>query len=60
MSSYACLTRIPMWQYFNICEVFGFKFAFTYRIVEWFSLERTFKGHLVQPPCHRQEHLPLD
>lgn len=58
MSCYACLIHISMWQYFNICKVSGFKFAFMYRIVEWFGLE--IKGHLVQLPCRRQEHLPLD
>ena len=31
-----------------------------HRIIEWFELEGTFKGHLVQPPCHEQGHLPLD
>ena len=31
-----------------------------YRIVEWFVLEGTFKGALVQPPCMKQGHLQLD
>ena len=26
--------------------------------MEWFGLERTFKDHLVQSPCHGQGHLP--
>jgi len=30
------------------------------RIIEWFGLEETFKGHLVQPPCHEQGHLQPD
>ena len=30
------------------------------RIIEWFGLERTFRGHLAQPPCHGQGYLPLD
>ena len=30
------------------------------RITERFRLEGTFKDNLVQPPCHRQEHLSLD
>lgn len=25
-----------------------------YKITEWFELERTFKGHVVQPPCNEQ------
>ncbi|KAK4817094.1 hypothetical protein QYF61_027925 [Mycteria americana] len=29
-------------------------------IIEWFGLEGTFKGHLVQPPCKKQGHLQLD
>ncbi|KAK4811229.1 hypothetical protein QYF61_022126, partial [Mycteria americana] len=29
-------------------------------ITEWFGLEGTFKGHLVQPPCNEQGHLQLD
>jgi len=32
----------------------------SHRIIEWFGLEGTFKGHLVQPPCSGQGHLPLD
>lgn len=28
--------------------------------MEWFGLEDAFKDHLVQPPCHRQRHLPID
>ncbi|KAK4833081.1 hypothetical protein QYF61_027743 [Mycteria americana] len=31
-----------------------------HRIIEWFGLERTFTGHLVQPPCNEQGHLQLD
>jgi len=31
-----------------------------YRIIEWFGLEGTFKGHLVQPPSNEQGHLQLD
>ena len=27
---------------------------------EWFVLEETFKGGLVQPPCKEQVHLQLD
>jgi len=30
------------------------------RIIDWFGLEGTFRGHLVQSPCHGQGHLPLD
>jgi len=30
------------------------------RIVEWFVLEGTVQGHLVQPPCSEQGHLQLD
>jgi len=29
-------------------------------IIEWFGLEGTFKGHLVQPPCSEQGHLQQD
>ncbi|KAK4823100.1 hypothetical protein QYF61_025838 [Mycteria americana] len=29
-------------------------------IIEWFGLEGTFKGHLVQPRCNEQGHLQLD
>ena len=29
-------------------------------ITEWFGLEGTFKGHLVQAPCNEQGHLQLD
>jgi len=35
-------------------------FRYRYRIIVWFGLEGTFKGHLVQPPCNEQGHLPLD
>jgi len=31
-----------------------------HRITEWFRLEGTFKGHLVQPPRNEQGHLQLD
>ena len=31
-----------------------------HRITEWFGLEGTFKGHLVQPLCNEQGHLQLD
>jgi len=31
-----------------------------HRITESFGLEGTFKGHLVQPPCHEQGHLQLN
>ena len=31
-----------------------------HRIIEWFGLGGTFKGHLVQPPCHEQGHLQRD
>ena len=31
-----------------------------HRIIEWFALEGTFKGHPVQPPCNEQGHLQLD
>ena len=31
-----------------------------HRIIEWFGLEGTFKGHLVQSPCSEQGHLQLD
>jgi len=31
-----------------------------HRIIEWFGLEGTFKGVLVQPPCNKQGHLPPD
>ena len=30
-----------------------------HRIIEWFELEGTLKGHLVQLPCNEQEHLKL-
>jgi len=30
------------------------------RIMEWFGLEGTFKGYLVQAPCSEQGHLHLD
>jgi len=29
-------------------------------IIEWFALEGTSKGHLVQPPCSEQGHLQPD
>jgi len=29
-------------------------------IIEWFGLEGTFKGHLVQPPCNERGHLQPD
>jgi len=29
------------------------------RIIEWFELEGTLKGHLAQPPCNEQGHLQL-
>jgi len=29
-------------------------------MIECFGLEETIKGHLVQPPCNGQGHLPLD
>jgi len=29
-------------------------------IIEWFGLEGTVKGHLVQTPCKEQGHPPLD
>jgi len=29
------------------------------RIIEWFELEGTLKGHLVQPPCNEQGHPQL-
>jgi len=32
----------------------------SYRIREWFGLEGTFRGHLVQPPSNEQGHLQLD
>ncbi|KAK4825368.1 hypothetical protein QYF61_027121 [Mycteria americana] len=31
-----------------------------HRIIEWFWLEGTFKGHPVQSPCNEQGHLQLD
>ena len=31
-----------------------------YRIIEWFGLEGTIKGHLVQSPCSEQGYLLLD
>ena len=31
-----------------------------HRSIEWFGLEGTIKGHLLQLPCHEQGHLPLD
>ena len=36
------------------------KLCLSCRIIERFGLEGTFKGRLVQPPCHEQGHLPLD
>ena len=30
------------------------------QILECFGLERTFRGHLAQPPCSEQGHIPLD
>jgi len=30
------------------------------RTIECFGLEGTFRGHLAQPPCSEQGHLPLD
>jgi len=31
-----------------------------HRITELFGLERTFRGHLAQPPCSEQGHLQPD
>ena len=31
-----------------------------HRMTECFGLERTFRGHLAQPPCSEQGHLQLD
>jgi len=31
-----------------------------HRTIEWFGLEGTFKGHLVQLPCNEQGYLQLD
>ena len=31
-----------------------------HRLTECCGLEGTFRGHLIQPPCHGQVHLPLD
>lgn len=30
------------------------------RVTEWFALKGTSKDHPVEPPCHRQGHIPLD
>lgn len=30
------------------------------RILEWFGLQGTFKGHLLQVPCNDQEHFQLE
>lgn len=31
-----------------------------YKIMKWFELEVTFKGHVVQLPCNEQGHLSLE
>ena len=43
-------------------EHLGFLCAkpFNHRLVQWFGLEGTFRGHLVQPHCHEQGHLQPD
>ena len=33
---------------------------YNYRIIQFFGLEETFRGHLAQPPCSEQGHLQLD
>jgi len=38
----------------------GFVQEESQRIIECFVSEGTFRGHLAQPPCHKQGHLQLD
>ena len=38
----------------------GFVQEESQRIIECFASEGTFRGHLAQPPCHKQGHLQLD
>jgi len=37
-----------------------FKPFCSYRAIEWFGFEETFKGYLVQAPCNEQGRLPID
>ena len=56
---------VPGWtQPARVHQGFGavpefFKKDSVYRIIGWFGLDRTFRGHLVQPPCSEQGHLQL-
>jgi len=45
---------------FKSSEERNFLCGFKFRDIEWFVLKGTFKGHIVQPPCIEQGHLPLD
>ena len=53
---------VKHWNRFPREAVFPFLEVFKtwLRIIEYIVLERTFKGHLVQPPCNEQGQLPSD
>ena len=48
------------WDSVLFCCMYTVQYRFLHRLVEWFGLEATFKGHLVQPRCSEQGHLQLD
>ena len=48
----------PTAKWFQI--VLGGAAAIIHSTIQWFELEETFKGHLVQLPCNEQEYLQLD